>query len=157
VDPSRFLDLGAAIAHVLVGAAWFGAMIYSHFVMYPRARALFERNDEFEGVLVAMAHGARWKVILALGAMLATGAILLFTRSAHAARPGWTAIIIAKVVVFLAVAALFSIVSWRLWPARVFVAEKDLPGHWRLFRRVAFVMLGLAATSLALGVVAHWL
>jgi uncharacterized membrane protein len=155
VSVLRLVDLGTAIPHVLVGAAWFGAMIYSHFVLYPRARAFFERDEDFEGILVAMAHGARWKVIAALGAIAATGAVLLWTRREHAGSPGWTAVIFAKCVVFLAAATLFAIVSWKLWPARVFASPKDLPRIRRLFRAVAFTMLALASTSLALGVLAH--
>ena len=35
-------------AHVLVGGAWFGAMLYSLVVLHPRAQSFFRSSKQFE-------------------------------------------------------------------------------------------------------------
>jgi len=52
-----------AVAHVLAGAAWLGAMLYSLLVLHPRARAFFGSPRQFEDFISYVAAGARWKVL----------------------------------------------------------------------------------------------
>lgn len=53
--------LGAT--HAGAAAIWLGAMAYSLAVVQPRAAALFDEPEEYERLAVALAAGARWKVL----------------------------------------------------------------------------------------------
>jgi hypothetical protein len=67
----------------------------------------------------------------------------------------WVGLVVAKAALFLAALAVFWHVSWRLWPARIFATGNEVPAIRRRFRRAAFTLITLAASNIALGVVAH--
>jgi len=137
----RILSLSfVTIIHVLVGAAWFGAMFYSLTVLHPRARAYFERVEDFESLIVHLSHGARWKVIGALAAIFASGVWLLIDKRELLASRWWGVLILTKTVLFVVATAVFVYTSWILWPKRIFAASEDLPRIHRTFRLVAFTL-----------------
>jgi uncharacterized membrane protein len=144
-----------AVIHVLAGAAWFGAMFYSVFVLHPRGRAFFDRPGDFEAFITFVSHGARYAVLAALGVLALTGAGLILVRMPSGPLPGWVLLAGAKVGLFALALGLFIVVSWCLWPARVLAAPEEVPAWQRTFRRVAWTMLVLAGLNIVLGVLAH--
>lgn len=141
-----------SVIHALAGAAWFGTIFYSFFVLHPRAQIFFTRPTDFEAFIATVSQGARWKVLAAMAIMAATGlGLLLLPRTEPLPQ---VAIVIAgiKICLLLAAFILFVHVSWRLWPARVLALPEEIPHFQRAFRRVAAVMLALVGASLALGV-----
>src|SRR5262249_45357457 len=104
---NKVLDALVAVVHALAGAAWFGAMFYSTFVLHPRARTFFERDADFEAFIATVSHGARWKVLGAIGLVAATGTVLALSRGWHDASSLWLVLIGAKALLLLAAFALF--------------------------------------------------
>ncbi len=149
------LSVRLALVHVVAGAAWFGAMLYSLAVLQPRAAAYFADDLRFEAFITAVSHGARRKVLAAFGVVGGTGLALAAVRWTPATGAVWVGLIGAKVVLFLAALGLFVHVSWRLWPARLFAAPAEVPGFQRAFRRAGFAMIVIVGLSLALGVLSH--
>jgi putative copper export protein len=144
-----------ASAHLLAGAAWFGAMFYSLMVLHPRAGRFFGADDEkFESFISILAQGARWKVLSALGLIALTGAAMIPLTESHSTNH-WKEIILAKVILWLMAVGIFCRVSWRLWPARVFAVPKELPAIRRRFRASAIMMICIAAAAMVLGLWAH--
>ena len=144
----------AAVVHTLTGGVWLGAMAYSFFLLHPRARVYFSDPVAFESFSAPLSHGARWKVLGALGLLAGSGGILMAVRWREPAPAVWLALIALKIALFLAATALFVYVSWRLWPARVLAATWEIPPIQRAFHRAAAVMLVLATSALVLGVLA---
>jgi uncharacterized membrane protein len=142
------------IVHVLASAALFGAMFYSIAVVQPRAKRFFERPAEFEEFVAFVSNGARWKVLGGYAVIAASGFALMGL--GHRERSGvWVVLIVAKIVVLVAAVILFSIVSWRWWPARVFATAEEVPKFQKLFRRVGFAMIAFVGIEFVLGIVAH--
>jgi hypothetical protein len=148
----RHLNWIVAAAHVLAGAAWFGAMLYSLTVLHPRARSFFGSPRQFEEFIVYLAAGARWKVLGGAAFIALTGLGLLLLPAARTASTAWSACIAAKVFLFVLAVGLFCFASWKLWPARILASPADVPEYQRRFRLVAFTLLVLVALSTALGV-----
>jgi hypothetical protein len=116
------------LLHVLAGAAWFGSIFYSIFVLYPRLAAMS---------LVAL-----------------SGVGLLLMPMADLTGPRLT-LIGTKIALTLASAILFWRVSWHWWPARLFALPSELPALHRRFRIGAACMLALVGSNMALGVLAR--
>jgi uncharacterized membrane protein len=154
IDP-RLPDALLAVTHVLAGAAWLGAMVYSYFVLHPRARSYFPRDADFEPFIAAVSRGARYPVLAGLALIGLSGMGLLLVRWPGSPPLTWLVLMAAKVLLFLAAVGLFGYVSWRLWPARIFALPAEVPGLQKTFRRVARVMILLAGLGMALGVLAH--
>ena len=144
-----------AVIHALVGAVWLGSMAFSLFHMQPRARAYFESQSDLEAFFATMGHGARWKVLLALGVLAVTGFGLAVLRWPRPASAAWLALVGAKVVLFTAALGLFVHISWRLWPARLFASPQELPRLNVAFRRAGLTILVLAGLSTVLGILLH--
>jgi uncharacterized membrane protein len=143
------------LAHVLTAAVWLGAMVYSFFLLHPRARKYFQKPEEFETFIATVSQGARWKVLGALGVIGISGIALIFFRRPEPLTATWLALIGAKVILFLAALGLFVHISWRLWPARIFATTEEIPHHQKVFTRAAACMLLLAGLSTILGILAH--
>lgn len=148
-----------AVCHVLASAAWLGAMVYSCFFLTPRAHAYFSSDREFESFILTVSHGARWLVLCALGTISATGLALLALPGASPRPPSWWVFVALKMALWMAAAALFWYVSWRLWPARVFATANEVPAVQKSFARWARVMIALVTSAMILGILAHscWL
>ncbi|MQA79356.1 MAG: hypothetical protein GEV10_12910 [Streptosporangiales bacterium] len=146
-----FLTLVVTAAHVFAAAVWFGAMAYSLAVVQPRVeRVLGGRAEE---LLVILGSGARWKVVGLIGVLAASGVGLVLLAPGDGAL--WWASVVASAVALVAATAVFCVVSWRMWPARVFALPGELPAHRRRFRLVAWTMLTLTGAATAFGVLAH--
>jgi hypothetical protein len=151
-----------ATGHVLVAAAWFGAMSYSLFVVQPRAERLLG-SQGYEPLAQTMAAGQRWKVLGLMAALAVSGGLLLAVL-VTAGDPGegagardagwWTALGVHAALLVLAL-AVFARVSWRLWPARVFALPAELDAIRRRFRVAALILLGTVGLATVLGVVAR--
>jgi hypothetical protein len=146
-----------AVVHLLVAAAWFGAMGYSLGVVQPRVRRFFADSPQtYEDLATTLAAGARWKVIGMLAVIAATGAALVvLTVAGSAAVTGWWWALIAAKCGLLAVASVvFWHVSWRMWPRRVFALPEEQPAHQRAFLRVGWTLAVLAGAAMVLGTAA---
>lgn len=135
------------LLHILAGAAWFGSMFYSLFVLYPRVTGHFARIADREQLLLALSHGARWHMIAAMTLVGLSGVgIVLLPREAMSA--AWWTLMGAKTALLIVSAIFFWRISWHWWPARLFAMESELPAiHWRfrLGGACMFVLVGLNA------------
>ena len=149
---------GAALAATHVGAAagWLGAMAYSLLVVQPRAEAALPDRMEYERFAVALAAGARWKVlaVCAVLALSGAGLVVLELADAGGRPPLWIALVAAKAVLLAVAVGLFAHVSWRLLPARLFALPDELPALRARFRAVAVALTAVVAAGLVLGAVA---
>lgn len=139
--------------HVLGGGVWIGAMAFSVFVLHPRAERFFAGSSTFEDLLFTVVHGARWKVVAGIAAIVGSGVALALLRSGPAGA-AWDAIVVAKVALLGVSLALFCHVSWVLWPRRVFASPGELPAIRRRFRVVGMVMIACNAINMGLGILA---
>ena len=104
--------------HVLGGGVWVGAMVFSIFVLHPRAEQYFERDADFESFIFTVVHGARWKVFAGVVAILLSG-VGLSVWPGHAIAADdkvWLGLYAAKLALFCVSAGAFIYVSWVLWP-----------------------------------------
>lgn len=136
--------------HVLVAAVWLGAMVYSLFVVQPRAGRFLDDDRRLEGFAATLAAGARYGVLAAVAVLAGSGAVLVADAAASRDTAWW--VLVAVKALLLAVAlGLFAHVSWRLWPARLFAAADELPALRRRFRVAAYVLTSLVAVEVVLG------
>jgi uncharacterized membrane protein len=147
-------SLLVSIAHLLASAAWFGAMFYSVTVLQPRARSFFRSDDELEEFIATIAHGARWKVLLALALIALSGLVLVLLAPRPLAWP-WILLISLKSLLLAVASVVFCWASWHLWPRRIFARAEELPRIRRQFQVVALSLLSIAALAMALGVLAR--
>lgn len=148
------LELLAGAAHMLVAAAWFGAMAYSLAVVQPRAvRFLADerRSEDFAAVLAA---GARYSVLVLVAVLALSGAGLVAVGADDGRSNAWWALVAAKGVLLAISLAVFAYVSWRLWPARLFAGPRELPAIRARFRLAAYTLTGLVAAALVLSAAA---
>jgi hypothetical protein len=142
-----------AAAHVLAGAAWFGAMFYSLSVLHPRARSFFGSSRQFEDFIAWLAAGARWKVLGGAAFIAITGVgLLLWPTTAEASHGKWVCVV-AKTILFVVAVSVFCFASWVLWPARTLASAEEIPKFQQKFKIIAVALLGLVAASMVLGVV----
>jgi Flp pilus assembly protein TadB len=138
-----------AILHAGLAAAWVGGMAYSLFVVQPKLAKFYAADLQTREALTAtIASGNRWKVLGLIGVIAASGLVLLVTDTDH----WWLHLV--KAVLLLAATGIFWYVSWRHWPRRIFATTAEIPAHHARLRLLATIMLGLAGTAFALGVVA---
>ena len=152
---TEILRLALLLLHGLAGAAWFGSIFYSLFVLYPRASAFFDKLAERERFFLALSHGARWHMIAALSLVGLSGVGLV----ALASEPPTSGKLIlwgAKAVLLIVSAVLFWRVSWYWWPARLFALEPELPALHRRFRVGAGCMMVLVSSNIILGIVSRY-
>lgn len=149
------LQLAFSITHVLVAAAWFGAMVYSMTVLHPHAGRFFRTHTDFEVFITTISARARWKVLGACCLLAVSGVGLTLTGWRSPAPSPWLILIAVKSVLFLVALALFSYTSWWLWPARVFATTDEIPRFQRRFRRIAWSLIVLVGLNIALGVAAR--
>ncbi len=132
--------------HVLAGAAWLGAMLYSLFVVQPRAQRFFGLARPFEEFAAILAAGARWKVLTGCGLIAATGIGLLFflrTPMTDLARR----LLMAKTFFFGLSIIIFCFISWKLWPARLMASPNEVPRFQKQFRTLAALLILLVTLS----------
>lgn len=139
--------------HVVGGGVWIGAMVFSVFILHPRAERFFQRSADFEDFIFSIVHGARYKVLTGIAAIVLTGVALIHVRDVP---PGpWRWLVVAKIALLIASLALFLYVSFALWPRRVFAREDELPAVRRRFWWIGVVMIACNAANAGLGVLAR--
>jgi hypothetical protein len=159
-------DLAAALAeafvlgaHVLGGGVWIGAMVFSVFILQPRADRFFTARGaegDFEDFIFTVVHGARWKVAAGIAAVAVSGlALAAWPGHAWISTPLWMAALAGKLIAFVVATGCFAYVSWVLWPRRAFANEDELPAIKALFFRVGAVMVVANVINMALGIGAH--
>jgi hypothetical protein len=136
--------------HVLAGAAWFGAMLYSLLALHPRALLFFQNSKQFEDFIAFLAAGARWKVLGIMALIAFSGMGLLFLPGAQQSVLFRNCVII-KIILFIFAFVVFCYASWILWPARIMAASHEIPMFQRRFRVVAIVLICLIGLSMVLG------
>ena len=141
-----------AAAHVLAGAAWFGAMLYSLTVLHPRARSFFGSPRQFEDFIAHLSAGARWKVLGGAAFIGLTGVGLLLYLPTGPLPPGKWVCLLIKVILYVGAVSLFCFTSWVLWPARTLSSTEEIPEFQRKFRIIAVTLLALVGVSMMLGV-----
>lgn len=142
--------------HVLGGGVWVGAMVFSIFVLHPRAELFFEHDEDFETFIFTVVHGARWKVVTGIVAILLSGVGLsVWPGHAIASDPLWLGLFASKIALFCVAAGSFVYVSWILWPKRTFATPAELPAIKAHFIRVGVIMVVANALNMALGIGAH--
>lgn len=152
----RFVEAALVATHVLGGGIWVGVMVFSIFVLHPRAEQYFTRDTDFEDFIFTVVHGARWKVASGILAILLSGVGLsVWPGHAWVASPGWLALFGLKLALFGLSAGSFVFVSWVLWPRRTFATPAELPAIKDQFWRVGILMIAANASNVVLGVVAH--
>lgn len=102
-----------------------------------------------------LAHGARTAVLAVMAGLALTGAalVVLVLAAGHQDRTWWL-LVAAKIVALLAALAVFSWVSWRLWPRRIFALDARAARRATVFRRVAITLLALVVAQFVLGALA---
>lgn len=143
--------IGAVLTTIHAGTAavWLGAMLYSLLVVQPRAAATL---DDPEPLFVALAAGARWKVIAMVAVLALSGGGLILTEDD--ATTTWSVLVALKALLLIGALALFAHVSWRMWPARLFAIPEELPDHRRRFRVLAMTLTAMVGLAFVLGTVA---
>jgi uncharacterized membrane protein len=142
------------LLHVLAGAAWFGSMFYSIFVLYPRLSRYMGDITERERFLLALSHGARWHMIAAIS-LVALSGIGLALSPREQMTAAWLTLIGVKTALLIASAAFFWRISWHWWPARLFALETELPAIHRRFRVGAVCMLLMVGANAVVGVISR--
>ncbi|WP_166354741.1 hypothetical protein [Phytoactinopolyspora limicola] len=140
-----------AVIHLGLLAVWLGAMLYSLVIVQPRAARFFTDDDTHEEFLTVLGAGNRTPVLAILVAVVGTGIPLAATGELSTAA-GW--LLGVEGVLVVAAAAVFTRVSWRLWPRRVFALPSERPAHRTQLRRHALLMVALVGTAFVLAVVA---
>ena len=142
--------------HVLGGGIWVGVMVFSIFVLHPRAEIYFTSDTDFEDFIFTVVHGARWKVASGILAILVSG-VGLAVWPGHAFRDNdlWLALFGLKLLLFTVAAGSFIYVSWVLWPKRSFAKAEELPAIKSHFMRVGIVMIAANTANMLVGISAH--
>ena len=156
-----WLPLGAArLVHVLGAALWLGSIYFSATALHQRAPKLFERDEAFEAFITGLSDGNRRRHLTAFMACLLSGAALVASSGPRAASQAsgawglWWALMALKLGLWGAGAALFGVISWRLWPARVFALAQELDGVRRQGTLARWALLGVLGAGACAGVVA---
>ncbi|MGW5364853.1 hypothetical protein [Actinopolymorpha pittospori] len=146
------MRLALVLVHAAVAAGWLGGMLYSLFVVTPKAARFFGRDDDGrEAFLTTMASGNRWKVVAMIGVLAMTGVTLVLTDPRASSRLPFYAV---KAALLLVATLVFAHVSWRLWPRRLFALAEERPALLARFRRAAYTLVVLVGAAFVLGVAA---
>lgn len=146
------VELFAKLVHVLGAILWIGSIYFSASALHQRAPALFARDEDFESFITGLSDKNRYRHLLAFSASLLSGVALTYLAWAkYTPRQTWAwSLIILKVVLFIISALIFSYISWRLWPSRIFALPEELRQQRRLgawARWLLWSSLMLAATA----------
>jgi len=151
---SWFVEQILVAAHLISGAAWFGALVYRTFFVDPKARAFFTKPGDYEHFALQQADGMRYVVAAALLVCGASGFALLGLHWSEV-DPRWWTLMIAKSVIWLIAFMVFIYISWVYWPYRVFATEAEFPRYQRQGLLLALVMIAFAASGILAGQLAR--
>lgn len=139
-----------SLVHVLGGGIWIGAVGFNVFVLHPRAERFFAEPGRFEEFVLTVVSGMRWWVVAGIVALAGAGVELVRIRGL-----ALDAMLIAKIVLLVGTTALFGVLSWWMWPARVLAARSELDTVRRRFSRIGAAMVVCNLVNAALGVWHH--
>ncbi|HWB74345.1 MAG TPA: hypothetical protein VG755_05305 [Nannocystaceae bacterium] len=139
-----------AFVHVLGGGVWIGAVGFNVFVLHPRAEKFFAEPGRFEDFVFTVVSGMRWWVVAGIAMLAGAGVELLRLRALTL-----DAVLLAKLGLLATNVVLFTVLSWRMWPARVVAAAAELPSLRRRFARIGATMVACNILNAALGVWHH--
>ena len=148
IDPAV---AGLTAVHVLAAAAWLGAMLYSLFVMQPRAGRYVASAEQFERFVTAVSAGARWKVLGVAATVALSGAAAAALTWRGPPSP-FGLLVALKVALLVPILSIFAYASWMLWPARVMAGRAEIPRYQRAFRLVGWSLIALVSLECVLGV-----
>ena len=146
----RYVEQLLFWVHGMSAAAWFGAIFYRTLVIDDKAFAYFPDRKDYERFSTHLAHGMRYVVTAGMLTCGLSGFALLGLRW-NASNEIWLGLVIAKVVVWLLAAGLFSYVSWVHWPWRSLASPDESAGYRREGTRLAVGMVLLSGTGFLLG------
>ncbi|MBC8068077.1 MAG: hypothetical protein IAG13_07075, partial [Deltaproteobacteria bacterium] len=110
-----------SFVHTVGGGIWIGAVGFNVFVLHPRAEKFFAEPGRFEDFVFTVVSGMRWWVVAGIVSLAGAGFELLRLRALEL-----DAVLIAKLVLLVVTTALFTVLSWRMWPARVLATATEL-------------------------------
>lgn len=139
-----------AFVHLLGGGVWIGAVGFNVFVLHPRAEKFFAEPGRFEDFVFTVVSGMRWWVVAGIAMLAGAGVELLRLRALSL-----DAVLLAKIGLLATNVVLFTVLSWRMWPARVVATKPELPALRRRFARVGATMVACNLCNAALGVWHH--
>jgi|GEM_PF-5810613 len=148
------MNLFLSILHGLIGACWLGSIFYSATILNPKTPHLLE-GDRAEDFLLKITHGNRRRIIASYCAVLVTGIALLFGKQEHWGNQDWIWINAIKVGFSILYIAVFSYVSWYVYPWRVFASREELPLYRRKNTQLRWMMFLCVAINFILGVICH--
>lgn len=153
------MELATALraVHAFVGAIWLGSVYFSLMVLHRQSPELFESNEEFERYVAGLSDGNRWRILSAVAATGVSGIALVALSAERLHDPLWASLMGVKLAALLATLGVFSYISWRLWPARIFALPSELPELQRKGTILRATMFGLISLNFLLGIAAHLL
>lgn len=149
------VDVLLHAVHVWAWGLYLGTLLYIYFRLFPDMRRWLADDERFEAFSITTGHGLRWWIYGALALAAASGAALL--ARADARGPEFAVLMGVKIALFALALAVYTYVSYVMWPARVFVAAGDRPAEQRRFFRVALGLIVLLVAQALLGAAAHLL
>lgn len=141
--------------HVWAWGLYFGSLVYVYFRLVPDARRHFASDERLEAFSLTTADGLRWWIFGALGLAGATGVALLAIRPPPLRDTTFWALVGVKAGLLVATLAVYTYVSYVMWPRRVFVAREDRPAEQHRFLRVAYLLMALLAAQALAGAALH--
>jgi len=143
------------LIHDLVGGLWLGIILFVWIYMYPRARGLFAEDRDLEIFFLTLVDGSRWTVLAVCGAIGLSGIGMVAAHRGTSPSVIVVALLAIKGAILTAAAWVVTHISWKMWPARVFATNAELPRIRRRFLVVALLMVALLGSALVLGIVVH--
>lgn len=152
------LPIANALVHALHVWTWgiyLGSVTYIYFRLFPDIRQWLESEDRFEEFSLVTGDGLRWWIYGALIAAGVSGVALVVLQPRGSLSSWWWTLIALKAALLLATLAVYTYVSYVMWPRRVFVALADRPAEQQRFFRIALLLMSLLIGQVLLGAAAH--
>lgn len=143
------------VVHLWAWGLYFGSLVYIYFRLFPDMRGWIDSDERFETYSLVTGHGLRWWIVGAIGLAATTGVALVAIRPRPASDTAFWALVSLKAGLLVATLAVYTYVSYVMWPRRVFVAAEDRPAEQRRFLRVAHLLMALLAAQAMAGAVLH--
>jgi hypothetical protein len=143
----NWIFTATAVGHVGLAGIWLGSMLYSLFIVQPRATRFFGTDDDgLEAFMTELGAGNRRPVLAMIAGLAATGVALPVLQEPEPADVAWYSVEAAFV---MAAAVAFANVTWRLWPGRTFALAHERRAYRHSFRKHAIGMVLLVGAAFA--------
>lgn len=141
--------------HAWAWGLYFGSLLYIYFRLFPDLRRWLSDEPRFELLSLTTGDGLRWWIYGALALATASGLVLLGLRPRPWSETVFWRLVAAKGVALLATLAVYTYVSYVMWPRRVFVSDHERPREQQRFFRVALLLMALLGLQALFGAAAH--